>query len=116
VSDDPCSDNDAPGGAPRDRPRARARGAELPSAAEGYGRHIGVTTTALALWAPGSPARRTELAALMVHEYGHLLGYCDATAYTTDPRRVMFEYSNYLTLPGGALPRYRVASPARSAP
>jgi hypothetical protein len=65
----------------------------------GYGRHIGVSRTALVAWPAGTRMRRTHLPALMVHEYGHLLGYRDGERYAADPRHVMLDYSNYLLAP-----------------
>jgi len=74
----------------------------------GYGRHIGVTRTALTAWPAGTAARCTQLPALLVHEYGHLLGYRDGILYPADPSHVMLEYSNYFSLrnePPPATPR-----------
>jgi hypothetical protein len=60
------------------------------------GSQIGLTLRALSDYPRTEPERSFTFPQIVVHEYGHLLGYLDDARYAQDPQHVMQDWARFM--------------------
>ena len=60
------------------------------------GSRIGMTLGALSEYPRTEPERSFAFPQIVVHEYGHLLGYLDDASYAQDPQHVMLDWARFI--------------------